>query len=236
MAEKIRYTRKDLKGPDEFISTFGQIVAWSKENQLKITAGILVVVGVLVITLGGRAYFQWRDRQAAAEIWPYLNQARMMMATPGAASPGTIGAMERTLSALVSKHKGTKTALFAQYYLGNMAFGRGDFEVSASRYSEAIEKAGKKDRLIVFLLNTGLGSSLEASGDYAGAADAYGKAADAKGSADLSLRTIAQLDKARVLELADKKSEAVALYRRILEEDPESTQKSLIEIKIARLE
>lgn len=236
MAEKIRYTRKDLKGPDEFISTFGQIVAWSRENQLKIMAGILVVIGAVVLVLGGRAYFQWRDRQAAAEIWPYLKQARAMMETPGGASPGTIGSMERTISALVSKHKGTNTALFAQYYLGNIAFGRGDFEASASMYSEAIKKAGRKDRLVVFLLSTGLGSSLEASGDYAGAAEAYGKAADAMGSTDLSLRTIAQLDKARVLELADKKSEAVALYRRILEENPESTQKSLIEIKIARLE
>lgn len=233
MAEKIRYTRKDLKGPDEFISTFGRIALWSKENQLKIVAGIFVVAVVLALAFGGRAYFQWQDRQAAAEIWPYLKQARLIMEEPTGVKPESLTAVEQTISSLVSKYKGTKTAFFAQYFLGNIAFARGDYEASVSRYNEAIKKTGRKDRLMIFLLNTGAGSSMEANGDYAGAAEAYGRAAD---SADSAMRTIAQLDKGRVLELADKKSEAIALYRKIVEDNPESTQKDLIDIKIARIE
>jgi len=236
MTEKIRYTRKDLKGPDEFISTFGQVVEWSKGNQSKIAAGIFAVVVVLALVFGGRAYFQWQDRKAAAEIWPYLKQARAMMMTPTGVESANMASMEQTISSLVSKHKGTKTALFAQYFLGNIAFLRGDYEASLSRYNEAIKKTGRKDQLMTFLLNIGAGSSLEASGNYAGAAESYRKAADAAGSVDSSKRTIAQLDEARALELAGKKSEAVALYRRIIEENPESIQKDLVEIKIARME
>lgn len=33
MAEKIHYTRRDQKGPDEFISTFGRVDSWCKENR-----------------------------------------------------------------------------------------------------------------------------------------------------------------------------------------------------------
>gem|GEM_PF-644132 len=235
MAEKIKYTRKDLKGPDEFISTFGRAVLWSKENQLKITAGILAVAVVLALVLGGKAYFQRQDRKAALEIWPYLKQARLVMATQADANPESLKAVEQTISSLASKYKGTKTAFFAQYFLGDIAFARGDYEASASIYNEAIKKTGRKDRLMVFLLNSGTGKSREATGDYAGAAEAYGKAANSADAAS-AMRTIAQLDQARALELANKKSEAIALYRKIIEENPESTQKDFIEIKIARME
>ena len=233
MAEKIRYTRKDLKGPDEFISTFGQVVEWSKENQPKIAVGILVLAVVTALAFGGRAYFKWQDRQAAAEIWPHLKQARVMLVVPFNSTPGNTASLEQMISSLASKHKGTKTAVFAQYFLGNIAFWRGDYEAGASRFKEAVKKTGRKDSLMVFLLNKGAGSSLEANGDYAGAAEAYGRAAEA---VDSEMRIIAQFDKARVLELADKKSEALALYRKILEENPESVQKDLIEIKVASME
>jgi len=231
MAEKIRYTRKDLKEPDEFVSWFGRIVLWSRENKPKVIAIILVAAGVFGLVFGGRTYFQWRDRQAAVELWPYLNQAHEILIAPIGAETGDMAAIEKEISSLAAKHKGAKTAFFAQYYLGGIAFKRGDYEAGAERYREAIKTMGKDDRLMAFLLYTGLGSSLEAKGDYEGASEAYGKAAEA---AELSMRMIARFDTARALELAGKKNEAIALYRQIEEEYP--IQKDLIEVKIARME
>ena len=233
MAEKIRYTRKDLKEPDEFISTFGQVVAWGKENRPKVVAGILVAAGILALLFGARAYFQWRDRQAAVEIWPYLDQAHAMLVMPGSADPGNLAAMEQMLSSLTAKHKGTHTALFAKYFLGGIAFRRGDYEASATKYREVAGEVSKKDNLLAFLLNTGAGSSLEAKGDYAGAAEWYRKAEKVDGP---SMKAMVQFDEARALELAGKKSEAVALYQQILNENSDSIQKDFIEILIARLE
>ena len=232
MAEKIRYTRKDLKEPDEFVSWFGRIVLWSRENRPKFLAGILVAIGIFALVYGGRTYFQWRDDRAAIEIWPYLEQAREMLVAPVGAETRDPAALEKEISFLADKHKGSKTALFARYYLGGIAFKRGDYEASAEIYRETIKDIGK-DRLMAFLLYTGVGSSLEAKGDYEGAAEAYGKAVEAS---EFSLRMIAQFDKARALELAGKKDEAIAFYRQIREENPESVQKDLIEVKIARME
>ena len=232
MAEKIRYTRRDLKGPDEFISTFGRVMSWSQENRSKVMATLLALVLALAVALGGRAYFQWREARAGAELWPYLDQAREMLAAPAGVNPGNLAAMEQTISSLAARHKGTRAALYAQYYLGSLAFRRGDYEGSAARYREAA-KAASGDGTMNFLLNTGAGSSLEAKGDFAGAAESYRKAAETAGA---SFKAMAQFDEARALELAGRKSEAVALYRRIMQENPESIRKDLIEIKIARME
>jgi hypothetical protein len=63
MAEKIRYTRKDLKGPDEFLSAFGRAVAWMRENRSKVLAAaggaLLLVIGVF----GAQAYYRWEEQR-----------------------------------------------------------------------------------------------------------------------------------------------------------------------------
>src|SRR4030067_736860 len=40
MARKIKYTRKDLKGPDELISTLGRATLWIKENHVPVLAAL----------------------------------------------------------------------------------------------------------------------------------------------------------------------------------------------------
>ena len=49
MARKIKYTRKDLKSPDEFISTLGRATLWAKENRVTVAAAVIVTT----LALGG---------------------------------------------------------------------------------------------------------------------------------------------------------------------------------------
>lgn len=232
MAEKIRYTRRDLKGPDEFISTFGRVVAWCKENGSKVAMGVFVVLALLVLGLGTSAYLRWQERKAGSEIWPYIEQAREMLAVPAGVDPGNMAAMEKSISSLAEKHSGTRAALYAKYSLGAIAFRRGDYDGSASLFREAI-KIGKDEGVLRYLLRSGVGCSLEAKGDYAGAAASYRDAAEAAGP---GLKANARFDEARALELSGKKTEAASVYRRINEEIPESIQRDLIDIKIAHME
>jgi TolA-binding protein len=232
MAEKIRYTRRDLKGPDEFISTFGRIVAWCKENSKAVATAVSVVLAALVVALATSAYFRWQESRAGAEIWPFLDQAREMLAAPGGAVPGGMAEMEKSIASLAEKHSGTRAALFAQYYLGCIAFRRGDYEAGAARFRDAI-KTGKDEGALRFLLRNGLASSLEAKGDYLGAAASYREAAESAGP---GLKAQARLDEGRALELAGKKAEAAAVYRKIGEETPDTLQKDLIDIKTAHME
>ncbi|MBE0603413.1 MAG: hypothetical protein IH611_07260, partial [Deltaproteobacteria bacterium] len=59
---------------------------------------------------------------------------------------------------------------------------------------------------------------------------------DAAEFAGPGLKANARFDEARALELSGKKTEAASVYRRINEENPESIQRDLIDIKMAHME
>jgi tetratricopeptide (TPR) repeat protein len=232
MAEKIRYTRKDLKGPDEFITTFGRVLAWCKDNRTKVAAGAVCIIAILGVTLGTRAYFRWQENKASRDLWPYLSQASEAMADPAAAGPGKLGELEQLIASHTTMHPGTRAAVYGEYYLGSIAFQRGEFDKSVSWFRKGIQ-SGKDVGIQRYLLRAGLGASLEAKGDYSGAAAAYH---DAGGYADGELKVLSQVSEARVLALSGKKTEAEELYKQILRENPKSRIRDLIDFKLARLE
>jgi hypothetical protein len=84
-----------------------------------------------------------------------------------------------------------------------------------------------------YLLREAVASSLEAKGDFESAAAAYREAA---GFAQAEMKSQSLLGEARSLALAGKKTEAVALYRKILAENPDTKSRNLIEIQLARME
>jgi tetratricopeptide (TPR) repeat protein len=232
MAEKIRYTRRDLKGPDEFISTFGRMLSWCKDNRLKVAVGALCVVAVLGVSLGTRAYFRWQENKASRDLWPYLDQARELLAGPSAADPGKLAELEQRISSQTALHPGTRAAVYGEYYLGSIAFHRGEFDKSVSRFREGV-RSGKDEGILKYLLREGLGNALEAKGDYAGAVAAY---RDAGAYADGELKVQSQVSEARVLALSGKRTEADELYKQILRENPKSRIRDLIDFKLSRRE
>lgn len=231
MAEKIKYTRKDLKGPDEFLTAFSRAVEWTRENRPKVLAGVLAVVLVFGIILGAQAYFRWEDNKAAQELWPHMNRARQVIQAPNA-DPEILARVEQSLAAYVNAHPKAKPAAYARYYLGCIAFLRGDYGLSEAQFRAAIQ-SGAAEEIMPYLLRKGLAQALEAKGDYAGAAAAYRDAASVAGG---ELRTQAQIGQARTTELAGKKQEAVALYKQILAEAADPQVKEFVELKLARAE
>jgi predicted negative regulator of RcsB-dependent stress response len=232
MAEKLKYTRKDLKGPDEFISAFSRAVAWILENRSKMLAAggglLLLIVGVF----GAQTYFRWEENKAARDLWPHLNRAREVLQAPSMADDETLARLERFLSTHVNLHPGTVAAAYATYYLGSIAFLRGEYDVSVMQFRAAM-KESKIDEVMPFLLRTGLAQALEAKGDFGAAAEAYREAAAAAGG---ELRAQAQMGQARAMSLSGRKQEAAALYRQILLVTADPQTKELIEIKLAQAE
>ncbi|MEK6779445.1 MAG: tetratricopeptide repeat protein [Candidatus Deferrimicrobiota bacterium] len=232
MAEKIKYSRKDLKSPDEFISAFSRAVAWAGENRAKVLAaagGLLLLVGAV---FGAQAYFRWEENKATRDLWPHLNRAREFLQSPTNADEEKLARLEQFLTAHVNTHQGTVAAVYARYYLGSIAFLRGNYDLSATNFRTAIQ-AGKPDEVMPFLLREGLAQALEAKGDFAAASEAYREAAGVTAG---DLKTQALMGQARTMALSGRKQEAIALYRRILSENPDSQTKEFVEIKLARSE
>lgn len=230
MAEKIKYTRKDLKGPDEIMSAFGNAVAWTRENRKVFLGAAAVLLLAVVGTLGAQAYFRWEESKATRDLWPHLNRAQEFLQSPAAADPEKLAALEGFLTAHVNTHPGTKAAVYARYHLGNISFARGNYALSEGHYRAAIQTS-KAGEIMPYLLQNGLATALEAKGDFAGAADAYGAAASA---ASGELKVQALLGRARALELGGRKQEAAVLYRQLLTDSAEQRTKEFIEIKLAQ--
>jgi tetratricopeptide (TPR) repeat protein len=232
MAEKTGFSRRDLKGPDEFISTFGRIVAWCKENRSKVAAGAIGVFAVVALALGTRAYLQWEENKSARDLWPTLNRAQDLLQAPFAADPSQLATVEQFLQGHVGRHPNTRATVYSLYYLGSIAFFRGNPDLAITRFRAGIA-TGKEAGILRYLLREGIASSLEAKGDFAAAAAAY---RDAGVVAEADLKTQSRMGEARVLGLSGKKTEAAALYRLILKETPETPLRDLVEIQLAQTE
>ena len=232
MAEKTGFSRRDLKGPDEFISTFGRTVAWCKENRSKVAAGAIGVFAVVALTLGTRAYLQWEENKSAGDLWPTLNRAQELLQAPFAADPSQLATVEQFLQGHVSRHPNTRSTVYSFYYLGSIAFFRGNPDLAITQFRSGIA-TGKEAGILRYLLRQGIASSLEAKGDFAAAAAAY---RDAGAVAEADMKTQSRLGEARVLGLSGKKTEAAALYRLILKETPETPLRDLVEIQLAQTE
>ena len=231
MAEKIKYTRKDLKGPDEFISGFSRAVSWGKDNALKIGLVAAVVVLVLAAALGGQAYYRWKETKATRDLWPHLNRAREFMEAPTAADAEKLERLEQFLASYIGIHPQAKATVFARYYLGSIAYLRGNYGLSATQFQAALARGDDKG-LMSFLLRHGFAQALEARGDAAAAMNAY---RDAAGVSTSELRAVALEGEARMLASMGKKQEAAALYRSILAENPETPMKALIQLRLQQL-
>jgi tetratricopeptide (TPR) repeat protein len=232
MAEKTGLSRRDLKGPDEFISTFGRAIAWCKENRTKFSAVVIGIVAVVALVLGTQAYLQWEENKSASELWPTLDRAKQLLQAASAADPSQLASIEQFLQGHVRAHPGTRATVYSLYYLGSIAFNRGDYDLAVTRFRAGIA-TGKEAGIMKFLLREGIANSLEAKGDFPAAAAAY---RDAGAAAEADMRTQSRMGEARVLGLVGKKTEAAALYRLILKETPETLLREVVEIRLAQSE
>jgi TolA-binding protein len=232
MTRKIKYTRKDLKSPDEFISTLGRATEWAKENRTKVITALAAVLLALSGGFGTRAYFQWQEDKANRELWPHLNRAREYLQAPQAADDEKLESLAQFLAAHVKMHPDTRAAVYATYYLGGIAYLRGDYDQSATHFRSGIASGKAQGTIMDFLLREGLAQSLEAKGDTENAQKAYGEAA---AFASGELRTQAWMGQARTLIHQGRTEEAAALFRKILTENPDTPLKELIELKLSRI-
>jgi tetratricopeptide (TPR) repeat protein len=231
MADRIRYRKKDLKAPDEFMSAFARITGWAREN----TAKIVIAAAALIMVFGGvygtKAFIQWKEAQAARDLRPYLDHAREFFLSPSPADEDKLASLEQSLSANIAMHPDSRASVIARYYRGSIAYRRGEYDLSAVQFREAIGKF-RNGELMDFLLRQGLAQALEAKGDFTGAAAAYRDAASAAG---IELQAEAQAGEARMLEHLGRPEEAASLYRRILADNPDTPMRDFIRVKIRQL-
>ncbi len=208
-----------------------RIVLLARESRRALLLGGGALLAAVLLAVGVWAWLGARERAAEAVYGQALLHA--LAALEGAqASPAAVTAAAAELEAALAGYPSTATAPLAAYELGNLRYAARQYAQARSAYELALTKGAAG--LFRALARAGIGYAWEAERDFAKAADAYrGALADARPGGPLAETLL--LDLARAEELAGRKDEAIAAYRRALKEAPVGAPSTDVRAHLASL-
>jgi predicted negative regulator of RcsB-dependent stress response len=214
-----RLTRKQLKGPDEFLNFFERLRDFIANNltQVMMATGVVVVAAILLIAV---LWYQQTREQAAGEKF---------YAALAALNSKDYKAAEQGFSTLAREEPDRRVGKLARFYLANAYAGQNQF--TKARDALAAFIAEFRDPNFASLALTGLGAMYERLGDLPKAASSYRQAAQVDGPAQLR----AQLSLARALATMGDRNGAVQAYRDFLAAHPYSQERQQVLESLALL-
>lgn len=211
MPRKIKVQRKDVKEPDEFISTTSQVMAYVKKNYRMLAPVAGAVLVLVLITVVWYYYRAGRDRVARESF----NQAVALYQAEGteAEKPSDQRYREALsqFTALEDNYRGTESGFKALFYLGESSYHLREYDKAIDYYNRFISRSRPENYVRCFAYE-GLGYCYEEKQDYAKAIDFYKRALSEPNPAlpDLLYSAIA-----RCYEALNDKGNALDYYKKI---------------------
>lgn len=216
MAETLR---KELKRPDQFVTTGKRWLEWGVQNQRTLIAAGIGVLVVLVAIGGMYSYREANERQANAELAAALN------AFDSGEWPEAASRLRE-----VADRWGGSIAAVARVFAARADIESGDLDGAAATLEKALETGLPASYLRQQALYN-LAFVSESRGDAEAAADRYAEASALSGP----YTGPAILAEARLREKSGAADRAKELYRRYLGENPDAPDSAEIEKRIGEL-
>jgi tetratricopeptide (TPR) repeat protein len=221
-----KWTRKDLKAPDEFIHTTGRLLSFVGHHLRTITLILGGTIACIVIAWGLFAYFRGVEREAFASLWRI--EAQLRQAMDASAIPAT--AVEH-LQQIARQFGAGEARGYAWLYLGHVHYRQGDYNSAASAYSQAVAQT-QPGNLLWTLASLGTAYTVEARGEFKQAQEAYQRVIDAK---PMGFLMEAYLGKGRAAEQNHDTDTALAAYAAVVEQFPSRAETLGIADKVEAL-
>ena len=215
-----RFRRKDLKRPDEFVSSGRAVIVWARGNMQTLSwagAGFAVLIVAVAGFFSLRAA---RVRQANEDL------AQALMAFQAARYAEAAG----QLAGVADRWQSTPVGQIAALYAAEAEAKANNVDAASNRL-RAVVASGEPTPYLKQQALADLGSTLARKGDFAGAAEQYALAAAAEGP----YTATAILGEARCREQAGEKDKARSLYERFVQEFSQAPEIELVQAKIAAL-
>lgn len=215
-----RFRRKDLKGPDQFVTTTTTAILWAEEHRPKVYMAAAAAVGVLLLIGGLGAVRASRARQVNQEIAQGLSQLH----------GDKYAAAATELSGVGERWNGTTPGTIASLFAtqANLLAKNQDGALAAAQ--KVADEGASPDYLEQQALVL-LAGVEEGKGDFARAAESYGKARGADGP----YTAIALLGEARMRERQGDSAKAIELYQSFVDEYPESKDQAYASARLTLL-
>jgi predicted negative regulator of RcsB-dependent stress response len=159
---KRRLTRKEIKQPDQFVSSSVQMITWTKSHTKQLlygAIGAIVVVGLIT----GWSIWQTQRRQQAEgllyEAIKVFNSANKSVQKP--ATEQTIGYLQN----ITQNYSRTPAAALAYWYLGHLYFKQGNYMAALAAYEQARHRLpADRGGLMPALVKLNIGYAQEITG------------------------------------------------------------------------
>ncbi len=225
MAAKL--SKKELKSPDAFQTTFERIGDYVSENQTRVTIVGIALICALAIAAG--IYFYWSHYSSSALKLYAAAQSNILKSGENKESTDTnIGIFKD----LIDKYPHSWSARMAYYHLGNIYYNNGEIDKAIHSYEKFIAKTGRDKTGIKFLALTSLGYAYEAKKDYKDALKYFEEAQNVynTGFEMIGLRNIG-----RAYEELNNKEKALEYYKKALDKTTDSAASLYLKRKISTL-
>lgn len=225
MAAKI--SKKELKSPDAFQTTFERVGDYVSENKTRVTViGTALLCAVLIVV---GIYFYWSYYSGSALKLYAKAQGNLLT---GGENKETINENIKIFNELIDKYPHSWSGRMAYYHLGNIDYQNGEYDRAIKSYEKFISKAGSDKTGVKFLALTSTGYAYEAKKDFKEALKYFEKAQETykTGFEMIGLRNIA-----RAYEELNNKEKALEYYKKALEKTTEPSATIFLKRKISAL-
>ena len=203
-------------------------MTWPPVRTLVI-AGVAVVI-VALAAFGGWAWWEAQQRRTMAATSEVLARVQPALAPDATAEVKLAAAKD--LEQILERYPSARSVPDAAYELGNVRFSSGQYAPARTAYELALQRGASG--LVATMSRAGVARTWEAERNFNQAATAYDALVKSLDSRSF-LYEDALLDQARVLELAGKKAEAIAIYQKLLKEVPTAKRSDDVRSRLASL-
>jgi predicted negative regulator of RcsB-dependent stress response len=184
----------------------------------------IAIAGVLVVALG-LGFWLWRQSRVARE----RNASIDLLNAAQTIQSGNLALAQSDLEKLVARYKGTNAAAQAAFELATIYYGQAQYDRGIALLEQLAKSSN--DALVKAMAENGIAAGYEGAGKFADAGVHYQQAADLTRLEDE--RDIYLASAARAYQAAGNKTEAVALWRRLV--DSEGPQAAEARVRLGEL-
>ena len=215
-----RLTKKEIKS-DQFVDSTLQVYEFLKENVIS----IIVSVAIVILVVGGFAFYQHQQQTARAEaflkyteaIEKYQEAESDWLDADGTEKPFETAATQ--LQAIFQKYPETSVADKARYNYAKARYYEGDYDGAISHFQVIVNEHQQENQILALYAQKAIGNCYEQKGEYQKALEAYTPAADKL--PQIAMRDYAfsdfRLSQARCYEKLGDSDDALAIYKDIID-------------------
>ena len=200
--------KHELNEPDKLQLFFLRIRAFAGKHRARIYAGggIFILIALLA---GGWYLYRIYYQTGAGKIYNQIIEAAAKTGSPAGDAAAIKGYKD-----LISQYPRSRAAVTAYYRLGNLYFGRREYDAAIGAYQNFLRNTSAESDLMP-LAYSGLGASQEAKNDLNKALESYDLAMKTRAAPSFEALNYSNI--ARIYETKKDSVKAAEFYRKALE-------------------